>query len=299
MAASDPAEGRLPKGVQRLARARHGRRYRARIRQGKRGEIHLGLYETLWLAAFAYNVAAQAVGRAESPPNPIPHGRQPTSDEVHAITAKVRRRLGLDPPPPPGGEIPPSAEGLRTLFDVAVVGFWRSQAAEPHPEADALDGPARRLLASADLMFWSRSPGHPTPLDVLADAVADRFDAAFRNPDLTREVHDDDGDDPLRLARWLVYPDSAVGGRGRAFRAEVRHLYPDLFDGEPHDEPGVAASWAVVLGIEPPYTLEKARRAYRTLSRQHHPDAGGTEADFLRLKAAFEAARRYCDDLDT
>jgi hypothetical protein len=296
MADGDRPEGRLPKGVQRLPRARQGRRYRARIRQGKRGEVHLGLYETPWLAAFAYNVAAQAIGRADRPPNPIPHGREPSAEAVQAITARVRRRLGLEPAPTPPELPPPSAEALRPLFDVALVGFWRSQAAEPHPDGDPLDGPARRLLDSAGLIFRSPASGHPTPLEVLSEAVADRFDRDFRDPDLTREVLDDDGDDPFRLARWLVHPDSSPGGRGRGFRAEVRHLYPDHFEGEPLDNPGSAASWAVVLGIEPPYTLEKARRAYRALSRLHHPDAGGSEAEFLRLKAAYDAARRYCDD---
>ncbi len=300
MGASSRGEVRMPKGVQELHRPRRGRRYRARIRHGKRGEVHLGLYETPWLAAFAYNVAAQALGRASVPPNPIPHGEQPGAERVREITGFVRRRLGLDPP---AGRLPvgpPSIEDLLTLFEVSVVGFWRSQAARSDPGGDdPIDAAARRLVDATRLLFWSRDLGHPDPAEAMADSLAHRLDLLFRRPDLTREILDDDGDDAFLLARWLVHPDTPPAGGGRGFRAEVRALYPEFFESEP--EP-IASSdpptWAAILGLVPPFSTERVRAAYRSRSRDLHPDAGGSPAEFVRLKAAYEAARRYCEDLE-
>lgn len=44
---------------------------------------------------------------------------------------------------------------------------------------------------------------------------------------------------------------------------------------------------------EIPSGPEEVRERYRTLSKQMHPDAGGNERDFLRLKDAAEKALRY------
>ncbi len=304
MARSQSGPGKLPRGVIELAVPRQGRRFKARIRQGKRGEVHLGLYATPWLAAFAYNVAAEALGRATMPPNAIPHPDQPGVDEVRRITGFVRDRLGLDPEPVPalraGRPVPPSFEALRTLFEVALVGFWRSQVALGDAGGDdPLAAAAGRLIDSAAVLFWA--PGGPTPREVLTEAVASRFDATFRDAGLTREVLDDAGDDPRALAAWLVHPD-ALAGRVRGFRDEVRRLYAHHF-GREFRPTGTASDgapwWADLLGLAPPYTAADVRSAFRARSRTTHPDAGGTADAFVRLQAAYDAARRAChiDDL--
>ena len=84
------------RGVTELPESHGAHRYRARISRGKGRQVNLGLYATRWLAAFAYNVAAEALhgdGRAR---NAIPESQQPDADQVQAIKARVRRRLGLD-----------------------------------------------------------------------------------------------------------------------------------------------------------------------------------------------------------
>lgn len=281
---------RLPRGVTALARPRGGRAYRAAIRRGKGVEVHLGLYETPWLAAFAHGVAAQAIGREGGRDVEIPQVAQPSAEEVRAITAKVRRRLGLDAAPARRAEVEPDARELTTLFEISIVGFWRGQAASDawdEPGA-GIDAAAGRLVEAAHLLFWRARPGDPTPLEAMARLVGRRLDAAFRRADVTREVLDDDGDDEARVARWLAHPDESPGGRGRGFRAEVRHLYAELFDG---DDPG--ADWAAVLGVSPPYSLERIRAAYRARSREAHPDVGGSDAAFARLQAAYEEARAF------
>lgn len=307
MAESSASRGKLPKGVSALPRARGGRGYKASIRRGKGVEVHLGLYETPWLAAFAFGVAAQALGR-NAHPLETPTAEQPDAEQVRLITARVHRRLGLDRESSASRkrrsalESPPATEDLLTLFAVTVVGFWRVQSGEDsgdHPEA-GLDAAAGRLVEAAGLLFWSRAAGHPSPLDAMTELLARRLDHAFRRADLTRAVLDDDGDDPFRVARWLAHPDEFPGRRLRGFRAEVAHLYAetvshpdsDLDDDEP--TPAGRPSWAVTLGVEPPFTSESVRAAYLAQSRASHPDAGGTAAAFVRLRDAYDAARAYC-----
>lgn len=287
-ATSDP---RPFKGVTTLPRPRGGRSYLARIRRGKGVDVHLGLYETAGAAALAFNVASDLIGRGSMPPNEIPRAEQPDADAVRRITERVRRRLGAEPKgrsrTAPG--LPPDPDDLLTLFEVAIVGFWRREAAEGDA-ASGLDAVAKRLAASARLIFWDGAAGHPDPSAALARLLGRRLDEAFRRSDLARLLLDDDGDDDWRVARWLVLPDVFPAGRG--FRDEVRHLYPDAFAGDAAG-PGVP-HWSVILGVAPPFSLDAIRDAYRTRSKAAHPDAGGSHAEFVRLRAAFEEGRDYC-----
>ena len=280
--------GRPPKGVSMLARARGGRRFLAKIRH-KGVEVHLGIYESAGLAGFAFNVAWEAIGRGSRPPNEIPRDEQPDAEGVWRITSRVRRRLDLGLPPKKAEETPPDPEALLTLFEVTVVGFWRDQAARSDA-GPGLDASARRLADAARLVFWSPSIGHPSPSEAIARLVARRLDHAFRRADLTRAILDDDGDEDWRVARWLALPD--VHPLGRGFRDEVRFLYPELFEGDSTGQ-GVP-HWAIVLGVDPPFSVAKVREAYRNRSKSAHPDAGGSHVDFIRLRAAYEEARDYC-----
>ena len=124
--------------------------------------------------------------------------------------------------------------------------------------------------------------------------LARRLDSAFRRPDLTREVLDDDGDDLWRVARWLVLPDSDAGGRTRGFRDEVRRPLPRPTRGTAGS--ASHSGWADVLGVSPPFDPEQVRPAYRARSRAAHPDAGGTDARFVRLNEAYEDAKAYFAD---
>ena len=285
MARSRGQTSRLPKGVSELARARGGRRYRAAIRH-KGIEVHLGLYETATLAGFAFNVASAAIGRAVAPPNETPLAGGPSAERVRAITGQVRRRLGLDRGDRRGSADRPTTEALLTFFEITVVGFWRSQVTVD-PTGDSLDAAAHRIVEAARLLFWERMPGSPSPEVASSDLLARRLDFTFRRPDLTREVLDDDGEEPWLVARWLAIPETSAVSRG--FREEVRYLYADLLGVE--DE--TPSAWPEVLGIAPPLTFKKARGAYLRRSKTIHPDAGGTTSEFVRLNAAYEQAVAY------
>lgn len=50
--------------------------------------------------------------------------------------------------------------------------------------------------------------------------------------------------------------------------------------------------WWQVMGIQPDATPDDIRNAFRALSRIHHPDAGGNEEDFKRLRQAYDDAMK-------
>lgn len=49
-------------------------------------------------------------------------------------------------------------------------------------------------------------------------------------------------------------------------------------------------AWYEVLGVKPDATKADIRNAFRALSMVHHPDVGGNEEDFKRLRAAYDQA---------
>lgn len=53
--------------------------------------------------------------------------------------------------------------------------------------------------------------------------------------------------------------------------------------------------FAATLGIKWPCTIEELRIAWKQLALQHHPDRGGKSEDFIRVKQAYEVARRRID----
>jgi DnaJ-domain-containing protein 1 len=50
--------------------------------------------------------------------------------------------------------------------------------------------------------------------------------------------------------------------------------------------------WHEVLGVKPEASKADIRNAFRALSKIHHPDAGGNEEDFKRLRVAYDEAMK-------
>jgi hypothetical protein len=56
-------------------------------------------------------------------------------------------------------------------------------------------------------------------------------------------------------------------------------------------EPALREEWWRVLRLPPDATPEEIEAAYRAQVRKHHPDAGGSHEGFLRVQAAYKAAK--------
>jgi DnaJ domain len=52
------------------------------------------------------------------------------------------------------------------------------------------------------------------------------------------------------------------------------------------------APWWEVLGCKSDANREDVRNAYKSLARVHHPDVGGNEEDFKRLRLAYDEAMK-------
>ena len=53
---------------------------------------------------------------------------------------------------------------------------------------------------------------------------------------------------------------------------------------------GNDSEWWMVLGISSNATKEEIRNGYKAMARIHHPDMGGTEEQFKKVRAAYEEA---------
>lgn len=105
-----------------------------------------------------------------------------------------------------------------------------------------------------------------------------------------------------RRASWVrhVQAEQQRLRGGRAARPQQFHEYqPPLeplspveeFDAGPWSEfESDAPEWAQALGLPWPASAEQVRRAYRRLSKRHHPDAGGSEAAMQRINQARDEA---------
>jgi curved DNA-binding protein CbpA len=51
-----------------------------------------------------------------------------------------------------------------------------------------------------------------------------------------------------------------------------------------------------ILGLRPPCTEAEAKKAYRRLAKEMHPDRGGDIDRFRNLAEQFEKALRYIQD---
>jgi hypothetical protein len=56
--------------------------------------------------------------------------------------------------------------------------------------------------------------------------------------------------------------------------------------------PAPKVGWWEVLGVDQNASIEEVQTAYRNKAKTAHPDAGGNNDEFLRIQAAWEAAKK-------
>jgi hypothetical protein len=98
----------------------------------------------------------------------------------------------------------------------------------------------------------------------------------------------------LACDRWRTVEDNlwAIGLDIEAQRGRLRWGVGTLemaFMGYPALP--AAMPWWDVLGVDRGASLAEIQSAYRHRARETHPDAGGSQDDFVQVQAAFEAAK--------
>ena len=79
------------------------------------------------------------------------------------------------------------------------------------------------------------------------------------------------------------YRETHYGLPGGTFNAEGDYFEQNCCVHQGHTNP----SWYNDLGIDPPTSLSKIRKAYHKKALLHHPDKGGDEQDFKRINEAY------------
>lgn len=100
----------------------------------------------------------------------------------------------------------------------------------------------------------------------------------------------------LACDRWTKVEDNlwAVGLHIEAIRGQARWgvgTIDQAFAGYAA-LPSPATNWWEVLGVARDADRETVQAAYRALAKQHHPDAGGSQEEFLRVQAAWESYQK-------
>ncbi len=193
--------------------------------------------------------------------------------------------------PEPMGLLPPwllvglaLGTGASLVAAVAFVAGERLFPGRPADPADRVDGTGRRR---AEIRAFLREIGEPYAED-----------------------HDVEG---RRVAFWLLHRDVAVTFDARAYvRLESAGVAAVLCEHEmpgwslgrrlPFETPAVDPPSAAddpvteafaALGLEPDADAATVRRAYRDRAKETHPDAGGDEDAFRRVREAYATARSH------
>ncbi len=223
MARSDSTGGRLPRGVTACPGAGGGVPGADQAREGDRGPPRL--YET---PGWPASPTTWPPGRSAAPPatGRDPRAEQPTPTRSTRSPPASAAGSGWTRPAAPPRD-PPTAETLRTSSKLPSSASARPSHRRPGGLPDAaLDASAGRLVEAAALLSGATPPATRTR-GALTELLAHRLDRAFRRADLVREMLDDDGDDPLRVARWLVHPDASPTRAPRLPRRGPGTLYTD------------------------------------------------------------------------
>lgn len=80
---------------------------------------------------------------------------------------------------------------------------------------------------------------------------------------------------------------------GMALGSRLPFDTPDVAIGD-DTENAVALAFAT-LGLDPSASPAEVKAAYRERAKEVHPDQGGDEAEFRRLREAYDAAKQYAD----
>lgn len=87
----------------------------------------------------------------------------------------------------------------------------------------------------------------------------------------------------------------AIRGIERWGSSEIMDRIYRGFQALPEKSTHSDASWWSVLGVSPDSSYDEARRAYRSMAKENHPDIGGNKERFQQINGAFAEAERFFD----
>lgn len=93
-----------------------------------------------------------------------------------------------------------------------------------------------------------------------------------------------------RMAETFVGSAYSKGGVFDAFNGFDDGRYRQYGDGRPQSRPA-PSTHLTALGLQPGYTPDELKAAYRQRVRETHPDVGGSAEEFRKVQAAWEALR--------
>ncbi len=123
-----------------------------------------------------------------------------------------------------------------------------------------------------------------------------------REPYRDEKENDGEGDAPppanpkprtLAVERETLRREGKVPHRGAYFYASEDEGVRDV-----HATLTARHDWCAALGVKFPCSAESIKTAYRRLSRENHPDAGGNPADFRAVEQAYREALDYFSTTD-
>ena len=148
-------------------------------------------------------------------------------------------------------------------------------------------------------VWWGTSridPHRVWPFDDLAETSV-HFDTCRA----TEHIVDSQGTShrvvKCRLCGARVWWQTTPGGRRRPMDCDGSSCHFDTCTKAGAHRPQPQANdplhmWLADLGLAPPATLAEATSAFRRLVKQTHPDLGGSDAAFIRVKLAYDRVRQ-------
>ncbi|MGZ0748054.1 J domain-containing protein [Haloparvum sp. AD34] len=177
---------------------------------------------------------------------------------------------------------------LATLVVVAVFVLGdRILPAARQERADRVDGKSRR---HAQIRRYLQRIDEPYAERATVDGVAVAFYLPARDVALTFDVKAFFRLEATATQVVLCEHELTTAGLGRRLPFEV----PEPEPAEPEPADPVAAAFDV-LGLSKSADVDEVKRAYRERVKEVHPDQGGDEAEFKRVREAYATARNHCD----
>lgn len=177
------------------------------------------------------------------------------------------------------------------LATIAVVAVFvlgdRVLPAARQDRAGRVDGESRR---HAQIRRYLQRIDEPFAERATVDGVAVAFYLPARDVALTFDVKAFFRLEATATHVVLCEHELTTAGLGRRLPFEVPE--PDPAEPEPSDP--VAAAFDV-LGLSRSADVDEVKRAYRERVKEVHPDQGGDEAEFKRVREAYATARNHCD----